>query len=333
MVTGKIRIDLDLDLRRWNSRAMHSFLEVSRHPIDIDWIPDLDGSNPTVPEPDAFIRRLTRNVQFGSSRIYTTCCCCCSFSREYKVVLVCCMQRISKQLIDWSITGYKKMALSNKINFVTPAGLVPGHAYAMRTAWCRGAAPDTTQVAVKARPRVGVRNLSAAADRGERFSNGGSDRALTKSRQRNAAWPFGMMRRDPWFASPFSELDKFFSDFDDVATRTNVHVPALDISETSESFLVSCELAGVPKENVKISLDDHVLTVQGDKKWEHEEKDGKMHRMERSYGSFSRSVRLPENIVDQSGIKASFKDGVLKVTIPKTVKTEPAAKEIPIESE
>jgi HSP20 family protein len=140
------------------------------------------------------------------------------------------------------------------------------------------------------------------------------------------------MRRDPFFMSPLMDLDRFWSDFDALAQRSTTYVPALDITETPESFVVSCELAGVPKENVKISLDGDVLTVHGEKKWEHEEKDAKMHRMERSYGSFSRSVRLPEDMMDPQQIKAQFKDGVLRITVPKRVRQETSATEIPIET-
>jgi len=92
--------------------------------------------------------------------------------------------------------------------------------------------------------------------------------------------------------------------------------PAADISENDKEYLVKAELPGIRREDVKVTLDDGVLTIAGDRKLEKEDKTEKTHRIERFYGSFRRSFGLPEHI-DVKGIHAESKDGVLMVHIPK----------------
>lgn len=94
-------------------------------------------------------------------------------------------------------------------------------------------------------------------------------------------------------------------------------VPRVDITETGAELVVKAEIPDVNKEDVKVSVNQRVLTIEGEKKHEQEEKDEKHHRIERYYGSFSRSFTLPEN-VDEAKIDASFKNGVLNLHIPKT---------------
>lgn len=98
--------------------------------------------------------------------------------------------------------------------------------------------------------------------------------------------------------------------------------PAADISETDKEYLVKAELPGVKREDVKVSIEDGVLTIKGERKQEKEEKSEKTHRVERFYGSFCRSFTLPDN-ADAQSIRAEDKDGVLSVHIPKH-KTEKA---------
>lgn len=95
--------------------------------------------------------------------------------------------------------------------------------------------------------------------------------------------------------------------------------PRVDITETDKEFVIKAELPDVAKDDMHVSVDNGVLTIRGEKKQEKEEKGKKFHRIERHYGSFSRSFSLPEN-VDPSAIKAAFKDGVLDVSLPKTSK-------------
>lgn len=101
-------------------------------------------------------------------------------------------------------------------------------------------------------------------------------------------------------------------------------LPAVDITEDSKGYTVKAELPGLSKENVKVTVEDGVLSIAGERKEEKEEKDKKHHRIERFYGNFRRSFTLPE---DASGEKvtAEFKDGVLKVLLLKdeTAKAKP----------
>src|SRR5690625_3372092 len=104
----------------------------------------------------------------------------------------------------------------------------------------------------------------------------------------------------------------------------------VDISETDHEFVVDAELPDVNKDGVKVSLDNGILSIQGERKQEKEEKVRKFHRVERYYGSFSRSFTLPDN-VDESKVKARFKDGVLNIQIPKTSEKKNNAIEVKVE--
>ena len=105
--------------------------------------------------------------------------------------------------------------------------------------------------------------------------------------------------------------------------------PVVDIKETEGEYLVNAELPGVKKEDIKISLDEGVLTLQGERRIEKEEKGEKTHRLERFYGNFCRSFTLPE-YADASAIRAESQEGVLKVHIPKMKVEKRKAVEIKI---
>ncbi|MEQ1438557.1 Hsp20/alpha crystallin family protein [Fontimonas sp. SYSU GA230001] len=140
--------------------------------------------------------------------------------------------------------------------------------------------------------------------------------------------------------NPFREMDDFFNALRRGFGRGLPAVtgnggelanwsPAVDISETDKEYLVKGELPGVKKEDVSIEVHNGVLTLSGERKYEKEDKGEKYHRVERAYGSFSRSFTLPDN-VDEKAIEAEFKDGVVTVHLPKTAKTEPEKKKIPV---
>ena len=93
-------------------------------------------------------------------------------------------------------------------------------------------------------------------------------------------------------------------------------IPAMDLVETDEHLVLRADLPGLDREDIEIEVKDNVLTVAGERKAEHEEKGEGFHRVERSFGSFSRSLSLPEG-VDPERVAADFKDGVLEVRIPK----------------
>lgn len=105
--------------------------------------------------------------------------------------------------------------------------------------------------------------------------------------------------------------------------------PTVDISETEGEYLIKAELPEVKKEDVKVTLEDGVLTLTGERRHEKEEKNTKYHRMERSYGSFVRSFSLPE-LVDETNVKADYKDGVLRLHLPKSEKAKPRAIEVKV---
>jgi len=90
--------------------------------------------------------------------------------------------------------------------------------------------------------------------------------------------------------------------------------PSVDITENKKSFLIKAELPEVNKEDVKVNIDKNILTISGERKFEIN--DEKEHRIERSFGTFSRSFSLPENI-DASNIHAASKNGMLYLTLPK----------------
>jgi HSP20 family protein len=105
--------------------------------------------------------------------------------------------------------------------------------------------------------------------------------------------------------------------------------PALDVYEKGNDLIVEAELPGIPKEAVKINCTDHTLIIQGETKKETEEKKEGYYRAERRYGSFYRTVPLPET-VEYGKAKAEFRDGVLKITLPKQAKPEEKSRTIPI---
>ncbi len=92
--------------------------------------------------------------------------------------------------------------------------------------------------------------------------------------------------------------------------------PILDVSASTKDYTVTVEIPGVDEKDVKLEVVNDTLTIRGEKKQETEETDENYYRMERSYGSFQRVLSLPED-VDQEGIKATFKKGVLKVRLPR----------------
>jgi HSP20 family protein len=103
--------------------------------------------------------------------------------------------------------------------------------------------------------------------------------------------------------------------------------PMVDITETKDEVIVKAEVPEMSKEDVSVSLQDNILTLRGEKKQEKEEKGKTFHRVERSYGSFARSFTLPTAVL-AGKVKATYKDGILQITLPKA--EEVKSKEIPI---
>ena len=112
-------------------------------------------------------------------------------------------------------------------------------------------------------------------------------------------------------------------------TAATAWSPAVDIFETETSIVVKAEVPGVDRNDIELSLENNVLTLKGDRQFEKEAKDENYHRIERSYGGFTRSFSIPA-VVDEAEIKADYKDGVLTIVLPKTERAKP--KQIKIDS-
>lgn len=118
------------------------------------------------------------------------------------------------------------------------------------------------------------------------------------------------------FGKRFSDImDEFFNDA--VANRRNSFSPGIDISETEKQFVIDVEIPGIDKKDIDLNIENNRLTISGERKFEKTEDDKQYHRVETRYGTFSRSFQLPEN-VNADSIKASYKDGILNVSIDKS---------------
>ncbi len=130
-------------------------------------------------------------------------------------------------------------------------------------------------------------------------------------------------RPTAFFADPFfRSLDQFFGDEPSRRSARDGWVPAIDVRETDESFVFTAELPGLSKNDVSITLEDNVLSLVGERKFDQEESKNEFRRIERSYGHFTRSFTLP-NEVDHDKVEARYGDGLLTVTVPKTEKSKP----------
>jgi HSP20 family protein len=148
----------------------------------------------------------------------------------------------------------------------------------------------------------------------------------------------GLSRFDP-FGSLHHEINRLFEDFGrgwpgmggTFPSRETFSAlrPSMNVAETDKEIEVTAELPGLQESDVQVNVDNDILTVKGEKKAEKEEKDKNYHMVERSYGSFSRSLQLPSG-VDADRIKATLSNGVLKVVIPKPAAT--SAKKIEVKA-
>ncbi len=125
--------------------------------------------------------------------------------------------------------------------------------------------------------------------------------------------------------------------FDEFMSRTDTESlfggnwhPHIDVIEQDEEFVVNAELPGLNKDNIKITITSNVLTISGEKKQIEEIKEGSYSRIERRYGTFSRTFTLPTE-VEQNKIKATFKDGILTINIPKSEKAKPKEINVTVE--
>jgi HSP20 family protein len=151
-----------------------------------------------------------------------------------------------------------------------------------------------------------------------------------------------VIRWDPVRSNPLRELEnigeRFSRVFDQLSnTRGNGGeamtvadwVPTVDIAEDDKEYLIKVEIPEVDKKDVKVTVQEGMLTIQGERKKEREENGKRFHRMERVYGTFVRSFMLPENVAEDK-VTAEFKDGMLMVHLPKTEKPKPKQVEVKV---
>jgi HSP20 family protein len=116
-------------------------------------------------------------------------------------------------------------------------------------------------------------------------------------------------------------FDRFFSGWSSPVSAEDCDwAPSVDVSESAKKVVVQAEVPGMDAKDIDIAITGDILTIRGERKQEKEEKEENFHRIERSYGSFSRSIRLPAE-VEKDKVDAAYKDGVLKITMKKTKKT------------
>jgi HSP20 family protein len=137
----------------------------------------------------------------------------------------------------------------------------------------------------------------------------------------------------------FEELDKRLATWFDRKPTGLMHekelmkamdwAPSVDVTEDEKEYLISADAPGVKREDLKVTVQEGVLTISGERKSEKEEKGKKFHKVERSYGSFSRSFTLPED-AEEDKLAAEFKEGVLTVHLPKTAQAKTKSKKIKI---
>jgi len=141
--------------------------------------------------------------------------------------------------------------------------------------------------------------------------------------------------------TPFRELEEmqtrlnrfintpFPTRLEDVRDLPGEWAPVVDVQENEKEYLIKAELPEIRKEDVKIEMLDGVLTIEGERKQEKEEKGKRFHRVERSYGKFVRQFTLPKD-VEPKDIQAEFKDGMLNVHLPKTELAKPKPIEVKV---
>jgi HSP20 family protein len=127
---------------------------------------------------------------------------------------------------------------------------------------------------------------------------------------------------------PFRELESIFGRTRDEGLFAGWS-PAVDIQETDNEFILKADLPDVKKDDVKVELDGDILTIEGERTKEKEEKGKRFHKVERAYGKFVRHFTLPTE-VDGPNVKAEFKDGVLNVRLPKAANAKPKAIDVKV---
>jgi HSP20 family protein len=158
------------------------------------------------------------------------------------------------------------------------------------------------------------------------LSRRGFDPFLLSPREFFSANPFSLMRRMS------EEMDRIFGDFGQGRSQgeSSVWAPAIEVAEREGNYIVHAELPGLKPEEVKVEVTNDALVIQGERKSEQEQNQGGIHRTERRYGQFYRSIPLPEG-VNPEQVRASFQNGVLEVTVP-VPQVQSNRRQIPVET-
>lgn len=141
------------------------------------------------------------------------------------------------------------------------------------------------------------------------------------------------------FSTLHNEIDRVFDQFGNgghwpfstFSTGDGKHSLQLDVSETDDEIEVTADLPGVEQDDVSVNLAGEMLTIKGEKKTEKESTEKDMHMIERSYGSYERTIRLPCE-VDDANVSAEMKKGVLKIRLPKSPETKAKTRKIKVEA-
>lgn len=157
------------------------------------------------------------------------------------------------------------------------------------------------------------------------------DRSSRKDVAPRYSDPFSALRAemDSLFDSFMGGLPAFSGMFGTSGGRGFTLTPHIDVRETDKEIVVEAELPGINEKDISLALQDGVLTIRGEKKHEHDEEKENYRMMERRYGSFQRSLRLPDT-VDEDKVEASFDNGVLKIKVPKRPEAIGKQRTIPI---
>ncbi|HMO03073.1 MAG TPA: Hsp20/alpha crystallin family protein [Kiritimatiellia bacterium] len=134
-------------------------------------------------------------------------------------------------------------------------------------------------------------------------------------------------------------VHELFRPFDEAWSGSLLHparaawsrLPSIDVVESDDAVTVTADLPGLEEKDVEVVLDDHTLTLKGERREERTAKNGNVHRVERTFGSFYRSIPLPEGI-DRDRVEATFKRGVLRVHLAKRPDARPSTRRIPVKA-
>jgi HSP20 family protein len=184
---------------------------------------------------------------------------------------------------------------------------------------------------------VNVKKQSSEKEKDEKTLQTRSERGL--SRRGWGPFSFSPMRSDFFSPDPLSWMPRFHEEMDRTFARffgkeseaeSGTWYPAIEVAESNDRLQVHAELPGLQPEDVKLEVTDDALIIQGERKYEHEDKKGGVYRSERGYGQFYREIPLPEG-ANAEQAKAQFRDGILEVVLP-VAEQKNNRRMIPIES-